>query len=663
MLDAIQIVNTIRAGFIPALCCLLCVVSAKGQSTAGQEPIPPPQRDSVFTERQIQNDDSLAVPLPQLGRLSAFPDEALVDISKADRRFVQYRSASELLSRGSHLMPISHGGNAQHNTVSIAGGLNADIATSFNGRPMVDPWNDAFHLMQIAPEGLERIEILTGTDAVGLGGSMSLAAMNLQEIRHNSATPYTSLWYSQGGGELIAVDGTFSQNVARGLNITFGVRRSGTAEPRYTNTGFDVWNVRAAVRYTATDRTHLSVSYNLASLNTGLWGGLRTGFDLDSLTERTAPPVFFNLQDESRRHDLTATIVHLFDADTTFTVTGQVFASVNNVLRLRDTTLRTSITDTVDNFVVNGSQYGVLARADYRLGATRLRVGVGADYLGANQSVYTQEVDEVRPQVFGHIRIPLSSSLSFSGAGRVEQRHTNTLVGVGAALTLSVGDESWIKADLSTAQRAPTAGEGFSLSPERHILATLTSRWVAPSITFEGQAFYRLVSDRLLTTSDRDADQFIRSTSTFNGPNASVAGVTAQANFTSTWFELRPIVRAFVTQSNGIADDRFPGFMAELYAAGVYRLGSNSVRLGVRGLIQTGMMGQQYVPTTSTYTTPVGRQDIVNNGLDLFLTAILGNASIRFSYENLLASRWYIVAVAPEIISDIRLSVTWSFFD
>ena len=75
------------------------------------------------------------------------------------------------------------------------------------------------------------------------------------------------------------------------------------------------------------------------------------------------------------------------------------------------------------------------------------------------------------------------------------------------------------------------------------------------------------------------------------------------------------------------------------------------------------MASQQYVPTTATYTTPVGRQGFVNNGLDVYLTAILGNASIRVSYENMLAERWYTVAVAPEIIRDIRISVTWSFFD
>jgi hypothetical protein len=221
----------------------------------------------------------------------------------------------------------------------------------------------------------------------------------------------------------------------------------------------------------------------------------------------------------------------------------------------------------------------------------------------------------------------------------------------------------WLKADVSSAQRAPTAGEGFAVTPERHVLGTVTGRWTGDGVSIEGQAFYRLITDRLVTTSDRDEEQFIRTTTTANGPTASGAGITAQARIEDQWFELRPIVRAFVSQTDGTDDARFPGLMAEMYAAAVYRLGSNSVRLGVRGVVVTEMASQQYVPTTATYVAPVGRQGFVNNGLDLYLTAILGNASIRASYENMLAERWYTTAVAPEIIRDIRLSVTWSFFD
>jgi fibronectin type 3 domain-containing protein len=56
-------------------------------------------------------------------------------------------------------------------------------------------------------------------------------------------------------------------------------------------------------------------------------------------------------------------------------------------------------------------------------------------------------------------------------------------------------------------------------------------------------------------------------------------------------------------------------------------------------------------------------QGLVGNGLDAFIHARLGHADVRLSYENILQSRWYTVAVMPEIIQDLRLSVTWAFLD
>ncbi|MBK7032063.1 MAG: hypothetical protein IPH49_02045 [Ignavibacteria bacterium] len=51
------------------------------------------------------------------------------------------------------------------------------------------------------------------------------------------------------------------------------------------------------------------------------------------------------------------------------------------------------------------------------------------------------------------------------------------------------------------------------------------------------------------------------------------------------------------------------------------------------------------------------------DGLNVFLMAIVGNATVRASYENILGQRWYTTSYAPEITRAIRLSVDWSFFD
>lgn len=649
-----------QAGFIPAFCVfVLAFVPSWSQSQETQTP-PPAKRDSVFSERTIVRSDSLPVPFPWYGALTRRSNDTLLDISKFDRRFVQYQSASDLLIRSTPMMPLSHGGFSQHNAVSIAGGWNADLAVSVNGRRVVDPWSGQYQLSQLAPEAYERFEVLTGTHAVGLAASTALTALNAQEMRFNTATPYTSFWYTQGGGDVIAADVGMAQNVAPGVNVNLGVRRSG-GYGRFVNQEFDVWNVRAATHIALDSLTNLRFSYHLTSQNTGLNGGLRTVFPLDQLTEATAPPVFFYLQDEMRRHDATISGIHRFDTTGQHEVSAQLYLSTTDMLRLRDSTLYTSQTDRDPLLTFHGRQIGALLRSRHQLGALDVRLGAGVDVLTLDSTVYNQNGDDVQPQLFGHVDIPLSGLL-FSGAARVAVVNGEVLTSAGAGVTVDL-DGTSLRLDASTMQRAPSATEGLDLTPERHVLAL--AEWTGRMGDFNllAQAFYRTVSDPIVTTSDRDTLQYIRTTSSINGAATSVTGLVAQATYDGAWLELRPVVRLHVTPNTTDATRPFPLLSGELSAAYVYRVGRNNVRLGVRGTFVSPMASMQYVPATWTYIAPVEGQGWVGNGLDAYLTAALGNATIRVSYENILGQRWYTTAIAPEIIRDLRISVTWSFFD
>jgi hypothetical protein len=634
----------------------------------GQEGLTPAKRDTIFKERVVQDRDSLAIPFFDFGAIGSSASDTAMSVSKVDRRLFQYRSFDELLIRATPYMPLSQGGNAQFNSISILGGMQSDVAVSFNGRSMLDPWSSVLHMAQIAPEGMERAEILTGVHAVGLAPSMTLSAVNIQEIRHNSATPYTALWYTQGGGDVIAADAGFSQNVAAGLNFTLGVRRSG-AIGRYVNTGYDVWNVRTAVRYAMSDRTNLGVSYQLSSLNTELWGGLRTTLPLSQLTERTAPPVFFTLQDQSRRHDITFTGSHWLTADSLHRITVQMFGTLTNMLRIRDSTLYTSALDTMDHVTFHALHTGVVVRMDDHFGALHLRTGISLDHTSSDSTVYSSELSDVAPQVFAHARITLEEGLNLVGAGRAA-------IAGGEPLTAFGGGIEWMQgafdlaADVSTTQRMPSVAESRTLSPERHVLASLTTHVRLPTAHIMGQAFYRVIDGALATTTDRDSLQFIRSTMTSNGTTRSVMGLVTQATISiddllseGLGIELRPVLRLHVEPDVMATSRTLPLVSGELSAAAVYRVRSSTVKLGTRVAMVSPMASRQFVPLTWTNTDPVSSQSWVGNGLDLYLTALLGNASVRFSWENILGEQWYTTAIAPEIISDVRLSVTWSFFD
>ncbi len=558
-----------RAGFVPA-CCVFVLSSLLSPAQSTQATPPVPARDSAFAERTIEVADSVPDPWRTLGALTTEPTERVFDLGKSDRRMVQYRSLDELLIRSTPYQPLSHGGNAQHNAISVVGGTNADLGLSINGRTLVDPWSGAMAMAQLPPEMAERVEVLTGVHAIGLASSLTLSAANVQEVIHSTPTPWVALWYAQGGGEVLAADVELSQNVAPGMNVTLGVRRSG-ALGRYLSTGFDIWNVRAGVRWTLADLTHLNVSYQLASLNTELWGGLRTIIPLDQLTERTSPPVFASLQDESRRHDLTATLVHAFDADTTHSITAQVYGTATSMLRLRDTTMSVGPEDPAGAVTFHGAHTGMLLRSDHRLGFGRFRLGAGIDLMDVNATPYTSATTDLRPQVFAHARVPVGAALTFLASGRLTVAEGNVLAGAGAGVEWTPSAGSSVLADVSTAQRPPSAAEGLELRPERHILGTISWHLRQGAVQGMLQGFYRATSDALSTTSDRDSLQLIRTTTTINSGSRSVFGVVAQARWEHTWFDIRPMVRLHLEpKANG--QDRFPTLGGELSAAGVYRV-------------------------------------------------------------------------------------------
>jgi len=271
-------------------------------------------------------------------------------------------------------------------------------------------------------------------------------------------------------------------------------------------------------------------------------------------------------------------------------------------------------------------------------------------------------MDDVRPQAFGHLRIPLVGGMTAVAALRASLAHGTPMIGGGAGVEVAFTPTTTFLADISRMQRIPSAAEGVDLNPEDHLLVSASLKGALGEVDVVAQAFYRSVSQTLVTTTDRDSVQYIRATSTTNGPAWSQAGLVGQARWESTWLDVRPVIRLHWSPDTQVWQ-RYPTISGELSAAIVYRVGANSVRLGGTGKFLSSAAPQQYVPTTWTYTDPVTGQAMVGNGLDVFLTANLGNASIRASYENIFASRWYTTSIAPEIIQDIRLSVTWSFFD
>lgn len=654
-----------RAGLRPACCvlmlmCLLATIGSAQDTTATDSTKPA----SVVV-------DSLYVPLRDHGRVAVIPLAPFTDMAKSDIRKIQYYSLPEIITQSTAWMPMSAGGLGQANSVSIAGAMPVDIAVSENGRSLVDAWSGTMNLEQLAPEAYERAELLVGTDAVALGATMSTVALNLQDVRHNAGNAFSKLWYHQSGGDYIAADVELTQNVAPNLNVMLGVRRAG-AYGKYARTSYDVWNLRGAVRWTIGAQTDLSLNYHSSSLSTDLWGGINTKYSTQFDNEGTALPVYASLRDETRRHDLTLTFTQLLARDTSSVITAVVYSTINAMRRLRDSTLFTTSTDTLTNYSVHSHTEGAFLRYEQRIALLTLRLGASADYTNLENNPYTRSLDNVSTSAFGHATLRLTDALDMKLAARLSSQFGVFMNGGGAGVVWRADSATRITADASTAERAPTPAEGLGLLPERSGLFLLEyARTVAPSgvrptvrsTTFRLGLFARITDNPLLTTARTDTNGVPITTRTINGSTSNVYGGYVHALFRLWELDVEPVVRVYQSQTQGSGDDRYPTASGSLSVSYTYRIGSNWVVIGARAGMFTSMRGLQYVPITWTYITPQTTQGTISNGIDAWLVANLGNASVRLSFENIFGQPYYSVATAPFLQQNIRLSVTWSFFD
>lgn len=601
--------------------------------------------------------DTLRLPDRTLGTLldtsSGIPAE---DLTKQRIRSVQYESLADVLRRLTSFVPLRNGGFGQYDALSVLGGGSQHLSMGSDGRPMHDLWSGQFHLLQQPLTTLERIEFLYGSDAIGLAPTTTLTMLNAQSSLFNTATPFMSMWYHQGAGDLIAASVTFSQNIAPGWNIAASVRRSG-ARGRYLRTDFGLWNLDLQARWTIDQRQSLLVRYGLATASTQVWGGLDRTADEASIEQlsRVRYDDTLSLEDETRRHDVTLTYGRLLAPDSTIQLTLQGYAGAQLLHRLQGSALRTSMDDTSGLVHGSGRHAGFLARLDQRFGLLRLRVGSHLELRSFDATSRSVRVDDLFPSAFLHAEYHLSS-LTLRVAARVASASDGMRLSAGAGATVDL--RSYVlRLDLSMAEQDPTAVQRMAVStPERHTLAV--AELAARSGALNVRAYYRGISDPINTVPGATSAVVGFTT----GGDRRIVGASASGLFSWGVFELRPRLRAEQTTATG-ASETWSFAMLDLDLAYVFRTPSNSVRIGLNGAWLPASTLPSYEPLVWSFRQGAGQAPSQLDGLSAYITAQIGNASLRASYENILGNRWYTVLNAPELSRVFRLSVDWSFTD
>jgi hypothetical protein len=564
---------------------------------------------------QARDSISLHSKVSTLGSIASERDMILGALEKDSIRNVNYSQFGDLLFRATSFPALSQGSLGQWDGIEILGTLPNQQVVSHNGVPVFSLTGGSYQPLTYSPSAVERIEILAGTDAIGGLPALAVAGINVQKISYNSARPFTSMWYHQGAGDLVAGNVAFAQNISRSSSVAVNVRRTG-ARGVLQNTDFDAWNVHLQGRIATSNSAGFLITYDLSTIDADPWGGVI--YDPNGTAEllEALAPKYTIGRESTRRHDVSAAYELRDIADSAVTITTTAYAS-NNHLGREDT-------------LWTGWYAGILSTAEASIGEVRLHGGLRMHVSDTGSRRYTGgEVNGATAHSWAKMSYDVANTVSAVTSVRYDG---GTSGGLGYGASVIYRDSFYsAKIDASWIDRT-------DVDPLERLLYTQAS-WHKGPTTVTVLAYQHR---GMQVARDNDGVR-----------------VSAQTMIGSLF--LSGAVQT-VTRADSIVHSSILYSSASL--AYVYSTSSSSIHIGAEYCLLSGGA----LPSFDVYQRSYTSQDLIqtsmqNNGLSLFARALVGTACIRASLDNVIGQRWYTVAFMPELPRQFRLSVDWTFVD
>ncbi len=616
-------------------------------------------------------------------------DNYFRDITKEDIEMEDYYGLQDIITDHTPSYPLSLGAYGHFSQMSFFGAGPRNVNFCFNNRPMNDFGFGSFNPEQFSPEFMEQLEIYTGTEAAILFDDASGAGINIQEIRYNTAKPYTRMFFAESGYRYINADGIYSHNIARNWNFTFGFRSLGS-DGRYPNSSVDAWHVRGLLRWNPGDLTSISLTENFYNHGLGLFGGLDYNKSLknyQSITNDNAPANFTIFDDNFAvdvypdmvervfRHDLTLTYTSILDKDSVQAFSGTVFLTYADWNR-------SSKSGYFGEGHTDGFRMGYISRqlgatADYELNISDIlgfKFGGVLDHIMHEKSLFIDGFQGLSVSGYGLTKINLLNLINLTTGIRFKHQKDRNAFSFGAKGGINFSKNFSAFVDLSRSERLPAPAEGMPLGKESNNLALGEIKWDSKKLKIYLDVFARLVSSPILAKPLTDSSGNIYATTSFNGEDRQVYGTSLNIQATpfetinyGSWqfnpFNFSAGINYMKSTSAGANDRRFPEFSGSFSVYGEVTIGESIARVGLELKGLTDYSGESFDPQTRSYYLTDGTSGFMYNGINIFAHARLGNAFVRLTLDNVLSEGIYYVPYYPLHTMNFKLQVSWSFFN
>jgi hypothetical protein len=594
--------------------------------------------------------DSLVTPNKLHGLLLK---DSTTNISKRDIQDINYTTLFDIINNEGNLSPAGLGINGHFNNFFSYGEINSNPSIMFNGRSLNSKVSNNFNLETFSPEFLENIEILKGSKSVILSSTPNSLSLNLQEIKYNTKTPFTRLWYSQEGGSFIGVDGIFSQNFAEGWNFTFGFKKIDD-QLNYENMSSDMWNLRAIIRYNIDSNSSISLSDNFTNNKIITSGGVNPSESVDIYSAINSNQFFDRIQDRNYRHDVNLTYTGKFGG---FNILNTAFVTTNEqIYELQDSFYPDTTFDaTYDEFI-----YGNRLDLEFVLSNFKIKSGGSISSFSSDDWLVFGNTHQAQWNLYSLVNLNFTERLNISGGLNLGNQGGNSFIGFGENISY-LHDSFKLYLDHSYFTR----NSNF-IQLEENEINNLFILGFKNNSGFELEGFYRNTTNPILF-SLKDDIYFEKN----DIGNYSALG--GHIKFSSDLFDnifskTDELSMNILSKFNYILDNEnlkefYP--LAFIQGSVNYKLivNQSELNLGARGGLLTSKSSPRFIPVSNIYTLTDNTSNMQTTGLTLYTFMRLGNAVVKLDFENVLNAGYYYISFYPERGQILKLSVAWSFFD
>lgn len=656
---------SLRAALIVSLMFIGLREIAAAESTA--------PADSILTSAPPDSLRIPVVPIPHPGSIArGLPPSALLDDSAM--LYEDYRNIGNLLQLFPGTFIRDLGTMSQEMLFSVRGLDERSIGLTRDGVPLNDPLTGLYDLSLYPAESIERIEVITGTRSFLYGLNSTGGAVNIVTKSRKSIHPYTRIHYDQSADNYSIVDGMFSQDIFRGINLTAGLEHPGYGG-RFANSGYDIWNGRFQLRDNVSNSLNVFASIFYTQTNLDLNGGVD-----DS---STSPAFLFDPRNAIVRNTDSYEKFTRTDVQTGIALKGIADSSSLTVVTLYHSTALREYRDEENRFNPNGifvhedhrSQwYGVRLSHSINLRGNPLEIGAGTEFRGTIADDRVGQQLHTLTSAYGSIELALPAGARLAPAVRIEDYLGYGRTSYGADLRFGADSTVLIWAGYSRSFRYPTVQEMSAgldslhfvrdgIRPESHDLfevgLALSDRQRELRVT----VFHRRITDPIDLNPDERTTPPIP---TDPSGQTTMQGFTLSGTMRVSSFTVRGNVQYLSVDDRAAGRQRIPAWdgLGELYYQDKLVGGHLGLKTGIRLKGFSEYHASGFDPRTQ-WSAPLSPEREISPSVvtDFFLVAHLGDAYIHLDWENLSDRDYVMTYFYPMPDRAIRFGLTWEFSD